>query len=113
MSYDRFYLLRLDNRNALQLWVPAAPGRGPNAVTDVEEHLAWVRRYAAPAPQWLLYAGSIWNTGANYTRTQLTLATKRPEAMKGHDWGERIGRLVVKGTLDEVWPMFEAHARML
>jgi hypothetical protein len=83
-------------------------GHGPD-FQDISYTLAVIRENLLVTPVvWRVYLGEV---GLGARLRQVTLACRRPARVQRAK--DVIGKCLVKGTIDEVWPVFEAYARML
>lgn len=104
-----FWLRTVDSAKVLQFWIPREP-HGPD-FDNADAMMEWLRPRLRPNNSWKVYMGSLAEDG--YTTPQLTIAIHKPARMTHSRCVEFIGPIIARGTLDEVWPVFEAYARML
>lgn len=107
----------VNNNGFLQGYTPPSYDAAASTLTaaNADDILYATRRVLlVDEPVWAVYVGEIWYGRDVGTRTQITIACRRPVPRASvTDFKDRIGKRVCKGTLDEVWPAFESYVRML
>lgn len=98
-------------RLGVQCWLKnsISPMNGPNFDT-VPEVLEFIRENLTDVPLWTVYYGGVKQDGSEQVMPQVTLACRKPYSTSSRD---RTGKRIAKGSIDEVWPVFEAYVRML
>lgn len=91
-------------RSKVEVWTTCNEN---DATGDIDELLTWITNVHAKRGE-IEYTWGIW-LGTLESVQQITLAVKRTHGTSG----DKIGKRIAKGSWDEIWPLFEAYARML